>query len=198
MEFGEKRSKKRSKKLCRSFGRTAVALMAGLAIAGCSRVELESFQLPKLSDQVRSVTMTASAPVGMQSPVRSEELVDAQGNCAQAPMASATAGVEGASTDPVTVPANTAQALGGIGLAMTECDVVKRAGAPEKMELGTNERSERTLMLSYIQGTRPGIYSFVAGRLVAIERAPEPPAPPKPVKPAKTAKPKLKPKPAAT
>jgi hypothetical protein len=194
MEFG----KKRSKKLGGSFGRTAVVLMAGLAIAGCARFELESFQLPKLSDQVRLPTAAASAPVGQQAPVKPEELVDAQGNCAQAPMASATAGVEGANTDPVTVPANTARALGGIGLAMTECDVVKRAGAPEKMELGTNERSERTLTLSYIQGTRPGIYSFVAGRLVAIERAPEPPAPPKPVKPAKTAKPKPKAKPPAT
>jgi hypothetical protein len=198
MEFGKRRNKKRNKKLCGSFGATAVVLMAGLAIAGCSRFELESFQLPKLSDQVRLPTLAASAPVGPQGPARPEELVDAQGNCAQAPMASATAGVEGASTDPVTVPTNTAQALGGIGLAMTECDVVKRAGAPEKMELGTNERSERTLMLTYIQGTRPGIYSFVAGRLIAIERAPEPPAPPKPVKPAKTAKPKPKPKSPAT
>jgi len=110
-------------------------------------------------------------------------------------MASAAAGVEGPSTDPMTVPANASQALGGIGLQMTECDVVKRAGAPEKMELGTNERTERTLTLTYIRGTRPGIYSFVAGRLVTIERAPEPPAPPKP---AKSAKPKPKLKPAAT
>ena len=170
--------------------------MLGLAIAGCSRVELESFNVPKLGDQFKLPTMTASAPVGPQAPARVEELVDAQGNCAQAPMASAAAGVEGSNTDPVTVPANAA--LGGIGLAMTECDVVKRAGAPEKMELGTNERTERTLMLTYIHGARPGIYSFVAGRLIAIERAPEPPTPPKPVKPAKTAKPKPKLKPAAT
>ena len=113
-------------------------------------------------------------------------------------MASAAAGVEGPATDPVTVPANSSQALGGIALEMTECDVVKRAGAPEKVELGTNERTARSLTLTYIHGTRPGIYGFVAGRLVTIERAPEPPEPAKPVKPAKSAKPKPKPKPAAT
>ena len=172
--------------------------MLGLAIAGCTRFELESFNAPKLSEQIRGSTLTASAPVGTLGPARAEDLVDAQGNCAGAPMASAAAGVEGTSTDPVTVPPNAAQALGGIGLQMTECDVVKRAGAPEKMELGTNQNTDRTLTLTYIHGSRPGIYGFVAGRLVTIERAPEPPEPPKSAKPAKSAKPKPKPKPAAT
>jgi hypothetical protein len=100
--------------------------------------------------------------------------------------------VEGA--DPVTVPPDAALAASGIGLSMTECDVVRRAGTPEKVELGRNERAERALTLTYIKGTRPGIYKFVEGRLVVIERAPEPPAPPKPVRPVKPAKQKPKPK----
>lgn len=178
-----------------NLGRTAVALMLFLTISGCTRFELESFRAPKLSDVFRGQSVSASAPVGTQGPARAEDLVDAQGNCRDVPIASASAGVEGSSTDPVTVPANASQAFGGIGLQMTECDVVKRAGAPEKMELGTNERAERTLTLTYIHGTRPGIYGFVAGRLITIERAPEPPEPPKP---AKSAKPKPKLKPAAT
>jgi hypothetical protein len=194
MAFGKKRGGGCVTKL----GGAAVALTLWFAIAGCTRFELDSFRAPKLSDAFRGQTVLASTPLGTQGPARAEDMVDAQGNCPDVPMASASAGVEGPSTDPVTVPANAAQALGGIGLQMTECDVVKRAGAPEKMELGTNERTERTLTLTYIHGTRPGIYSFVAGRLVTIERAPEPPQPAKPVKPAKSAKPKPKLKPAAT
>jgi hypothetical protein len=67
-----------------------------------------------------------------------------------------------------------------IALDMTECDVVKRAGHPERVEFSTNDRGERTVTLTYLQGARPGIYRFTAGRLTSIERAPEPPAPPKP------------------
>ncbi len=63
---------------------------------------------------------------------------------------------------------------GGIALQMTECDVVRRAGAPEQVQIGTNERGERTAVITYIRGSRPGIYHFAAGRLTSIERAPEP------------------------
>ena len=69
-----------------------------------------------------------------------------------------------------------------IALEMTECDVVKRAGIAEKVEIGTNDRRERTATLTYISGERPGIYHFVDGRLNSMERGPEPPAPAKPAK----------------
>ena len=36
-----------------------------------------------------------------------------------------------------------------VALDMTECDVVKRAGQPEQVDFGTNERSERTVVLTY-------------------------------------------------
>ena len=61
---------------------------------------------------------------------------------------------------------------GGIALQMTECDVVRRAGAPEQVEIGANERGERAVVLTYMRGPRPGIYRFAGGRLVSIERAP--------------------------
>ncbi|MGH6769442.1 MAG: hypothetical protein ACRECO_10540 [Xanthobacteraceae bacterium] len=64
---------------------------------------------------------------------------------------------------------------GGIALQMTECDVVRRAGAPERVEFGTGQRGERTVVLTYIRGQRPGVYRFAGGRLYSIERAPEPP-----------------------
>ncbi|HXF89089.1 MAG TPA: hypothetical protein VNK48_12105 [Xanthobacteraceae bacterium] len=110
-------------------------------------------------------------------------------------MAAAEAAPEAAGSDPVTTPTNPALAVGGIALGMTECDVVKRAGPPEKVVIGTNERAERTVTLTYTGNMRPGIYTFTAGRLVSIERAPEPPAPQRPTRPARPGKPKPKPAP---
>jgi hypothetical protein len=76
---------------------------------------------------------------------------------------------------------------------MTECEVVGRAGTPQNVELGTNERGERAVTLTYANGSRPGIYRFTGGRLTAIERGQEPP-PPEPPKAKKP--PAKKPKPA--
>ncbi len=76
----------------------------------------------------------------------------------------------------------------GIALNMTECDVVRVAGVTDKVEITANERGQRTVVLTYVTGARPGIYRFVAGRLVTIERGPEPPPPPKPQRPAKRQK----------
>jgi hypothetical protein len=67
---------------------------------------------------------------------------------------------------------------------MTECDVVRRAGPVEKVDLGANERGERSLVLTYLRGPLPGIYRFTGGRLLSIERAPTAPAAPE--KPQKT------------
>jgi len=69
-----------------------------------------------------------------------------------------------------------------VALGMTECDVVKRAGVADNVQIGANERGERSITLTFLHGARPGIYHFVTGRLKSMERAPEPPAPPKPVK----------------
>ena len=61
---------------------------------------------------------------------------------------------------------------------MTECDVVRRAGAPDNIQVGSNERGERETVLTYARGTRPGLYRFAAGRLYSIEGVAAPPAPP--------------------
>ncbi len=76
----------------------------------------------------------------------------------------------------------------GIALDMTECDVVRIAGVTDRVELAANERNQRSLVLTYVNGPRPGVYRFVGGRLVSIERGPEPPAPAKPAKPKKKPK----------
>jgi hypothetical protein len=61
---------------------------------------------------------------------------------------------------------------------MTECDVVRRAGPVEKIDVSSDERGERAVVLTYLRGASAGVYRFVGGRLVSIERAPGPPPAP--------------------
>jgi hypothetical protein len=65
----------------------------------------------------------------------------------------------------------------GVGLGMTECEVARRAGTPDRVDISTNSSGERAAVLTYLSGPRPGIYHFAAGRLTAMERAPEAAAP---------------------
>ena len=110
------------------------------------------------------------------------DLIGPQGQCAAVAPAPAAPLPDAAGE-----PAAAAPALvqGGIALQMTECDVVSRAGQPDNIEFGSTERGERSVVLTYMRGPRPGIYRFAGGRLHSIERGPEPPAPPKKAAPAK-------------
>jgi hypothetical protein len=114
-------------------------------------------------------------------PASAADLVDQQARCAGAP-----------GSEPGSQPV----ASGGIGLGMTECEVVRRAGGPDQIEFGTNERGERALTLTYVHPPRPGVYRFTAGRLTSVERGPEPPAPPEQAKSKKPAPKKPAPPPA--
>jgi hypothetical protein len=121
-------------------------------------------------------------------PVSDSDLVDANGSCpaAAAPPAAAGGPAGGPGASGGYVPA-----LGeGVGLGMTECEVVSRAGPPNNVQLGRNPNGDRTAVLSYQSGPRPGIYHFERGRLMQMDRVevPEPPPQAK-KKPAKTKKP---------
>jgi hypothetical protein len=129
----------------------AVALLAPLVHA-CSDTGF-NLQTPNLlrpdalsfSGQKETFTLPSPGP---------EELVNASGQCA------ASAGAEPS---------------GGIALQMTECDVVRRAGPPDDLEVGATPGGERAIVLKYLRGPRAGIYRFAGGRLVSIERAPDAP-----------------------
>jgi hypothetical protein len=75
-------------------------------------------------------------------------------------------------------------APGAVGLDMSECEVVRAAGQPQAVNIGTNDRGDRRVVMTYANSERAGTYEFVSGRLTSLERGPEPP-PPKPEKPAK-------------
>jgi hypothetical protein len=107
-------------------------------------------------------------------PVSDSDLVDANGSC---PVAAAPGGGASGLSE-------------GVGLGMTECEVVARAGPPNSVQLGRNPNGERTAVLSYQSGLRPGIYHFERGRLMQMDRVEVAPPPPQAKKkPAKTKKP---------
>jgi hypothetical protein len=59
---------------------------------------------------------------------------------------------------------------------MSECDVVFRAGAPSAVQIGKNPNGDRTAVLTFNSGPRPGIYHFQAGALVEVEQTQTAPA----------------------
>ena len=70
-------------------------------------------------------------------------------------------------------------------LAPPRNDVVRGIGAPDNVGLSNNPRGDRVAVVSYSHGQRAGIYTFTAGRLTSIERAPEAAAPVRGAKPKK-------------
>jgi hypothetical protein len=164
----------------RMLARAAAMVALGALLAGCSSdLSMEDFNFARRTRNfVNSQALSFSAPSQDFSvrPVTQADLVGPQGQCAVPATAAAQtpapleADSQNGSAEPVLVQ-------GGIALQMTECQVVNRAGAPDNIEFGNNGRGERTVVLTYLHGARPGIYRFAAGRLVSIERAPEPEKP---------------------
>src|SRR5207302_2171745 len=87
--------------------------------------------------------------------IRPDDLIGADGRCAGDPMPAATPGpqvlnftagpqVPGSeappSPDPAAAPAVPVRR--GVGLGMTECDVVRAIGYTDRMEISTNERGQ--------------------------------------------------------
>jgi hypothetical protein len=140
---------------------SGAALGLALALAGCSAdTALFRADWSWWSGGKDSASLSfAGAPA--------EGLVASDGNCAADPN----------------------QPARGIGLGMTECDLIRLAGPTGKVEIGANERGQRTAVVTYPQGEHAGIYRFTSGLLVSVERAPEPPAPRKPQRAAPRSRP---------
>jgi len=163
---------------------TAMAALA-LAVGACSSdLSLNNLTLvPKPETLMRKpdwATFSAGKNNFSLRPLTSADFVNQDGQCAAA---AETAG----STD--SAGAEASAPLGGISLQMTECEVVRRAGQVEKIDISADERGERTVVLTYLRGSAPGVYRFVGGRLVAIERAPGPPPAPAKAQKSTTKKP---------
>src|ERR1700681_4475266 len=152
-----------------SFG-VGLSLAAALLVGGCAgdigMPNLPRLSMPSLPSPDWNASSAASKPIRPSRPVTAEEMVNGEGQCAALEPTAAAAGAE---------PAATPTPPGTASLGMTECEVVRRVGQPLRVEIGNDDRTERTAVITYLQGARPGIYRFRAGRLVSIERAPEQP-----------------------
>jgi len=152
----------------------AAATALALVLGGCGATEKFSEMMPKAPDltsfdwnpysRASSASISPSFRRVVATPA---DYINADGSCATA------------------ASADSSEATGGgaVALQMTECAVVRALGAPEQVDLGTNQRGERTAKLLYSRGERPGLYSFTSGQLTEIERVAPPEPPPKPQKP---------------
>jgi len=146
--------------LVRPLSRALPAGVVVLALGACS-TDLSSLNLIPKSDNLLDSRLTfggAQIPTQTVRPLTAADFVDADGRC---PPPEAAEG-EGAAI------------AGGIALQMSECEVVRRAGAADRVEVGTGEQGERAVTLTYLRGAWPGIYRFTEGRLKVMERASEP------------------------
>jgi len=134
-----------------------------------------------------------SAPAAAPAPPADRPVGSMAGDLARAPMPAATPVSVSPEPDRPQQPGGP-QIMGGIALGMSECDVVRRAGLPGNISISAGDRGERKVVLTYLAGTWPGIYTFDAGRLKVVDRAPVPETPVKPPAKTKKAKKPVKPK----
>jgi hypothetical protein len=172
--------------------RALLALPIALAFGGCSSSMFSSdagwFSKPvEITSRPSWLFYSDGREQSKAKPIGPEDLVAADGSCAAAEAAPAVASAEpGASGEAASAPAPAPIAPSAIGLDMTECEVVRRAGHTSSIEVGNNARGERSVVMTYMSGPSPGIYRFTAGRLTSIQRVAEPEPPPKTKKPARS------------
>jgi len=137
------------------------------------------------------------APAPAQAPPPADRAVGSvAGDLAGAPMPVAAAPPQRDPGLDRLEPANAPPAVaGGVALGMTECQAVHRAGLANNVAISAGEKGQRQVVLTYLGGPWPGIYTFSDGRLKVIDRAPEQP---KPAKPATKKSPRKKTAPAKT
>jgi hypothetical protein len=180
---------------------TAASLSLALTLSACSG---DSGWLSKSDAKFDFGLSTPKVPNDepKQRVVTANDLIGANGRCAgeavpdaaAAPQAlNFTAGPQARPATPTPPPPGALSAGApalrtGVALGMTECEVVRAIGHTDRIEISTNERGQRSVTLTYLQGEHPGVYRFVAGQLASLERAGEPPAPPKAAKARKAAK----------
>jgi hypothetical protein len=150
--------------------------------SGMFSKKFEPFKAPEWA---KAHPPNANVKLGPSGPVAPEDLVAADGSCAPAaaggPVAAPAPAPQPVAAAPLPDRLEPAMPSGpvfsgagaGIALGMSECDVVRRAGAPSSVSIGAAAKGERKVVISYLGGNWPGIYQFRSGRLKVIDAAPE-------------------------
>jgi hypothetical protein len=145
-------------------GRRTLAIVAlATSLTACGSIQNmmpdpANFKLPDRSTLLPPTSSSYAAPLSTSNAVGPADLVDGQGQCAAS-----------ASSDAAAGPAR------GVGLDMTECQVVRALGQPQAVDATPQPGGRRHVVITYTTGERAGIYEFVDGRLTGIERGEEPP-----------------------
>lgn len=153
-------------------GVVAVLVMATM-LGGCARSDVDMsqpwFRKPlQLFGQTGGYQYSDLEETRHDRPVTAQDLVEQNGTCA--PQAAAPqAPVSGTGPGAIPAPAPDSALGGALALGMTECEVVYRAGEPSNIQLGRNPNGDRTAVLTYQSGPRPGIYRFERGRLMEMD-----------------------------
>jgi len=164
------------------------ALILAAALSGCANTDIfdsnerwfsRSFDI---TGKTGGYTFSELQESSRNRALTANDLVNADGACPPLPApAAASMQPSPAAAAPIPNAPETPTLMGqGIALGMSECDVVYRAGAPSNVQLGKDQNGDRSLVLSYNSGPRPGIYRFDAGRLMDMDRVEVPPPPPEP------------------
>ncbi|MGJ4928280.1 hypothetical protein ACQR1I_15875 [Bradyrhizobium sp. HKCCYLS2038] len=162
--------------------------MLASAVSGCSGAgdllskDNEWFNRPQRLF-IKSISID-TPPLTPDKPIGAEDLVGADGGCPGMAPAAGAAGANALSSDAGAAPV---PAGGTVALGHTECDVVRGIGAPDSVNIGNNG-GDRVATVTWLRGARAGVYTFTAGRLSSIERAPDPGPASKMAKPAKAKK----------
>jgi hypothetical protein len=168
-------------------------------MAGCSQVtgmasaiQESSFKTPDFSLPDLSLGSSDKSDqnfdLGPSGPVAADELISASGYCppAAAPAQAAAPPPAAPAPQPAAAPPSDrlepaggapvfqqGQVLGGVALGMSECNVAHRLGTPSNISISASPTGERRVVLTYVQGERPGLYSFRAGRLIQVDATPQ-------------------------
>jgi hypothetical protein len=134
---------------------------------------------------VKNVSIEAP-PLTPDKHVTPDDLISADGLCPGMAPPIGTGESSALSDSAAGAPTPALAATGTVALGHTECDVTRGIGvAPDNVGLSNNPRGDRVAVLTFLRGPRAGTYTFTAGRLSSIERAPEPAPSQKPERRAK-------------
>lgn len=166
------------------------ALAIGATLCGCANSDYDAtgswFSKPlDLFGRRGGYTYSQLGYARHDRPFTANDLVDANGACPIRAVSAApppqTAQDNTGASGPVS-PDTASLLSGGIAIGMSECDVVARLGQPTAVNLGRNPNGDRSAVLTFKSGPRPGVYRFEGGRLTEMDRVEQPPPPPEPAK----------------